>query len=173
MAATTLHVPAHVTPSDLMALVLHAIFGVEVNLTSLRSVEGIALAILLDSVDYNAGREAITDFAWAHGVNVEELDDVAQTLADYFGCPLDAAAAMRQWVFDAYSDTPEDCGKLGLFLSEHCEWVADDAALRALGYDYTADGTLWDIETPDGIPVEVEDVTVYSDAPFGYLAIFN
>lgn len=173
MAATTIYVPVHVTPSDLMALVLRAIFGVEIDLTTLRSPEGIALAMLLDSVDYDAGREAITDFAWANGVYVEELDDVAQALADYFGCPLDAAAAMREWVFDVYSDTPEDCEKLTLFLNECCEWVADDSALKALGYKYTMDGTLWDIETPDGIPVEAAYATVYADASFGYLVIFN
>lgn len=171
MAATAIYVSARCSVSDLMVSVVRAIFGVEIDLTHTRSVEGIALALLLDAVDTEAGKDAISDFAWAHGVNVEELDAVAETIMDTLDCTAEAAQGMRAWVFDGIGDYPENLRTLRENLMDCGVWYPDDDALKSDYYTYS-DGQLFEQLETDEAPVPCE-ADVWYDASFGYLVLYR
>lgn len=171
MAATTIYTRSDCSVSDLMVLVLRAIFGVEIDLTHTRSVEGIALALLLDAVDTEAGKNAISDFAWAHSVNVEELDAVAETIMDTLDCTAEAAQGMRAWVFDAWDDSASSLEKLRETLAQFGVWYPDDDALEKDYFTYS-DGQLFEQLATDETPVPCE-ADVWYDASFGYLVLYR
>lgn len=154
-----------------MAEVMRAIFGVEIDLTHTRSVEGIALALLLDAVDTEAGKDAISDFAWAHGVNVEEHDAVAQTIMDTLDCTAEAAQGMRAWVFDGIGDYPENLRTLSENLMDCGVWYPNEAALKDDYFTYS-NGELFEQLDPDEAPVKCE-ADVWYDASFGYLVLYR
>ena len=170
MAATTIYVSARCSVSDLMVSVVRAIFGVEINLTHTRSVEGIALAMLLDAVDTEAGKDAIADFAWAHGVNIEELDAVAETIMSALDCTAEAAHGMRAWVFDGIGEYPENLRTLRENLMDCGVWYPDDDALKDDYFIYS-DGALYETQI-DGDPIPCE-ADVWYDASFGYLVLYR
>lgn len=151
--------------------VMRAIFGVEIDLTYIRSVEGIALALLLDAVDTEAGKDAISDFAWAHGVHIEELDAVAETIMDTLDCTAEAAQGMREWIFDATSDSLASLEQLRADLSELGAWYPDDDALKS-DYCTYSDGQLFEQLASDEAPVPCE-ADVWYDASFGYLVLYR
>lgn len=171
MAATTIYVHADCTVSDLMVSVVRAIFGVDIDLTHTRSVEGIALALLLDAVDTEAGKDAISDFAWAHGVNIEKLDAVAETIMDTLDCTAEAAQGMRAWVFDGIGDYPENLRTLRKNLMDCGVWYPDDEALKDDYFTYS-DGELFERLDPDEALAKCE-ADVWFDASFGYLVLFR
>lgn len=171
MAATTIYVSARCSVSDLMVSVVRAIFGVEIDLTHTHSVEGIALALLVDAVDTEAGKDAISDFAWAHGVNVEELDEVAETIMDALGCTAEAAQGMREWIFDATSDSLASLEQLRADLEQFGAWYPDDDALKSDYYTYS-DGLLYEQTEFDEAPVQCH-ADVWFDASFGYFVFFR
>lgn len=171
MAATTIYVSARCSVSDLMVSVVRAIFGVDIDLTHTRNVEGIALALVLDAVDTEAGKDAISDFAWAHGVNVEELDAVAETIMDTLDCTAEAAQGMRAWVFDGIGDYPENIRTLRENLMDFGAWYPDDEALKDDYFTYS-EGELFEQLTSDEAPAKCE-ADVWHDASFGYLVLFR
>lgn len=171
MAATTIYVSARCSVSDLMVSVVRAIFGVEIDLTHTHSVEGIALALLLDAVDTEAGKDAISDFAWAHGVNVEELDAVAETIMDTLDCTAEAAQGMRARVFDGIGDYPENLRTLRENLMDCGVWYPNEAALKDDYFTYS-NGELFEQLDSNETPVKCE-IDVWYDASFGYLVLFR
>lgn len=171
MAATTIYTRSDCSVSDLMVLVLRAIFGVEIDLTHTRSVEGIALALLLNAVDTEAGKDAIADFAWAHGVNIEELDAVAETIMDTLNCTAEAAQGMREWVFDGIGDYPENLRTLRENLMDCGVWYPNEVALKEDYFIYS-EGALFEQLDPNEAPVKCE-ANVWYDASFGYLVLFR
>lgn len=171
MAATTIYVRPDCAVSDLLVMVVRAIFGVEIDLTHTHSVEGIALALLVDAVKTEAGKDAISDFAWAHGVNVEELDAVAETIMDTLDCTAKAAQGMRAWVFDAWDDSASSLEKLRETLAQFGVWYPDDEALKDDYFTYS-DGELFEQLATDEVPAKCE-ADVWYDASFGYLVLFR
>lgn len=171
MAATTIYVPSSCSVSELLIMVVRAIFGVEIDLTHTRSVEGIALALLVDAVNTEAGKDAISDFAWAHGVNVEELDAVAETIMDTLDCTAEAAQGMREWLFDATSEDMRSLKQLRADLEQFGAWYPDDDALKDDCYTFF-NGTLYEQTEFDAAPVPCE-ADVWYDASYGYLVLFR
>lgn len=171
MAATTIYVPANCDVFDLMTEVIRAIFGMEIDLTHTRSVEGIALAMLLDAVETEAGKDAIANFAWAHGVAIDELDAVACAIMDTLDCTAEAAQGLREWVFDGISDSKLSIEQLRADLTECGVWYPDDDALKSDCYTYS-DGMLFEQTDFDDAPVPCE-ADVWYDASYGYLVLFR
>lgn len=142
-----------------------------IDLTHTRSVEGIALALLLDAVDTEAGKDAIADFAWAHSVNVEELDAVAETIMDTLDCTAEAAQGLRAWVFDGVSDSVRSLEQLRADLNDCGVWYPNEDALKEDYFIYS-DGTLFEQLDCDEAPVPCE-ADVWYDASYGYLVLFR
>lgn len=124
-----------------------------------------------DAVDTEAGKNAISDFAWAHGVNVEELDAVAETIMDTLDCTAEAAQGLREWVFDGVSDSVRSLEQLRADLTYCGVWYPDDDALEKDCYTYS-DGQLYEQTVFDEAPVPCE-ADVWYDASFGYLVLYR
>ena len=99
-----------------------------------------------------------------------ELDSVAHTIMQALDCTPEAAAGLREWVFDWCSDSVDDLRTLDSDLRAYCEWWADFDALEADGYT-ERNGILYEKQI-DGAPIPCE-ADVWQDMSFGYLVMWR
>lgn len=129
-----------------------------------------ALDELVQQMTEDEFRAALDYMARAHDVDVIELDAVAFTIMDTLGCTVDAAQGLREWVFDATSDSLASLKQLRADLDAFAIWYPDDNALAADSLVYY-DGELFETLL-DGEPVR-EEADVWFDASFGYLVMYR
>lgn len=129
-----------------------------------------AMDELVQQMSETEFRDALDFIARAHDVDVMELDAVAYTIMDALGCTVDAAQGMREWIFDAISDSVASLAQLRADLTAYGVWYPDLAALEA--DDYTErEGVLYETQI-DGEPIPCE-ADVLFDASFGYFVLFR
>ena len=116
-------------------------------------------------------RSALDYIARAHDVDVMELDSVACAIMDTLDCTAEAAQGMREWVFDAVSDSVASLAQLRADLGQFGAWYPDDEALKDDYFTYS-DGELFERLDPDEAPAKCE-ADVWYDASFGYLVLFR
>lgn len=129
-----------------------------------------ALDELVQQMTEDEFRAALDYMARAHDVDVIELDDVALTIMDSLGCTVDAAQGLREWVFDATSDSSASVAQLRADLEQLGVWYPDFKALEEDGYT-ERDGVLYEKQL-DSAPIPCE-ADVWSDMSFGYLVLFR
>lgn len=129
-----------------------------------------AMDELVQSMSDEEFRVALDYITRAHDVDVIEMDDVAYIIMDSLGCTVNAAQGMREWIFDATSDSAASLAQLRADLKEFGAWYPD---LKSLEEDcYTErDGVLYETQV-DGAPVPCE-ADVWYDASYGYLVLFR
>lgn len=129
-----------------------------------------AMDELVQQMSNEEFRAALDYIARAHDVDVIEMDSVAYTIMDALGCTVDAAQGLREWVFDATSDSVASLTQLRFDLVECGVWYPDFNALAADGYTERS-GILYETQ-PDSAPVPCE-ADVWFDASFGYFILFR
>lgn len=129
-----------------------------------------AIDELVQQMSEEEFRDALDYMARAHDVDVIELDSVAFAIMDTLGCTVDAALGMREWIFDATSDSVASLKQLRADLAAFAIWYPDDDALAADSLVYY-DGELFET-LPDCEPVR-EEADVWSDASCGYLVMYR
>lgn len=132
-----------------------------------------AMDELIQQMSEDDFRDALDYIArGAHDVDVIELDSVAYTIMDALGCTVDAAQGLREWVFDATSDSIASLTQLRADLEQFGAWYPDDESLRDDNYIYR-DGVLYlYVDEPGCAPVPYE-ADVWYDASYGYLVLFR
>lgn len=116
-------------------------------------------------------RDALDYIARAHDVDVIELDSVAYTIMNALGCTVDTALGLREWVFDAVSDSIASLAQLRADLERFGAWYPDDESLRDDYYTYR-DGVLYEQTVFDEAPVAC-DADVWYDMSFGYFIMWH
>lgn len=116
-------------------------------------------------------RAALDYIARAHDVDVIELDSVAYIIMDALGCTVDAAIGLREWVFDAVSDSTASLAQLRADLEQYGAWYPDDESLGDDCYVYR-DGALYEQTSIDEEPILCE-ADVWYDVSYGYLVLFR
>lgn len=129
-----------------------------------------ALDELVQQMTEDEFRAALDYMARAHDVDVIELDNVAFAIMDVLGCTVDAAKGLREWVFDATSDSLASLKQLRADLDAFAIWYPDDNALAADSLVYY-DGELFETLL-DGEQVR-EEADVWFNASFGYLVMYR
>lgn len=129
-----------------------------------------AIDELVQQMSEEEFRAALDYMARAHDVDVIELDSVAFAIMDTLGCTVEAALGLREWVFDATSDSLATLKQLRADLGYFGAWYPDFSALEEDGYT-ERDGVLYEKQL-DSAPVPCE-ADVWSDASFGYLVLFR
>ena len=129
-----------------------------------------AIDELIQQISETEFRDALDYIARAHDVDVIELDSVTFTIMDSLGCTVDAAQGLREWIFDAVSDSAASLAQLRADLEYYGAWYPTLEALEA--DDYTErNGVLYETQI-DGAPVPCE-ADVWYDASFGYFILFR
>lgn len=129
-----------------------------------------AMDELVQQMSNEEFRDALDYIARAHDVDVIEMDDVAYTIMDSLGCTVDAAQGLREWVFDATSDSVASLTQLRADLEYFGAWYPDLSSLEDDGYT-ERDGVLYET-LPDSAPIPVE-ADVWYDASYGYLILLR
>lgn len=129
-----------------------------------------ALDELVQQMSEEEFRAALDYMARAHDVDVIELDSVAFTIMDALGCTVDAALGLREWIFDATSDSLASLKQLRADLEYFGAWYPDFNALEEDGYT-ERDGVLYEKQL-DSAPIPCE-ADVWSDVSFGYFVLFR
>lgn len=129
-----------------------------------------AMDELVQQMSDDEFRDALDYIARAHDVDVIELDSVAYTIMDALGCTVDAAQGLREWVFDATSDSVASLAQLRADLTAYGVWYPDLAALEADGYTERG-GVLYETQV-DGAPIPCE-ADVWFDMSFGYFILWR
>lgn len=129
-----------------------------------------AIDELVQQMSEEEFRDALDYLARAHDVDVIELDSVAYAIMDTLDCTVDAALGMREWIFDATSDSLASLKQLRADLEALGAWYPDFNALEEDGYT-ERDGVLYEKQL-DSAPVPCE-ADVWSDASYGYLVLFR
>lgn len=115
-------------------------------------------------------RDAFDYMSRMHDVDVIELDSVASTIMDALECTPEAAAGLREYVFDSWSDSLESLRALDRDLSMCGVWYPDFDALEEDGYTERY-GILYEKQDEsEPVPCEAD---VWFDASFGYLVLFR
>lgn len=130
-----------------------------------------AMDELVQQMSDDEFRDALDFIARAHDVDVVEMDTVAYTIMDALGCTVDAAQGMREWIFDATSDSVASLAQLRADLEQFGVWYPDDDALKDNYYIYS-DGMLYELTEFDETPVPY-DADVWYDASYGYFVLFR
>lgn len=130
-----------------------------------------AMDELVQQMSETEFRDALDYIARAHDVDVIELDSVAYTIMNALDCTVDAALGMREWVFDAVSDSIASLAQLRADLEQFGAWYPDDELLRDDCYTYR-DGALYEQTSPDEEPIICE-ADVWYDVSYGYLVLFH
>lgn len=117
-------------------------------------------------------RDAFDYLCRMHDVDVIELDSVAHVIQQALECTPEAAAGLREWVFDSTSDSLASLKKLDRDLSMCGAWWPDFDALEADGYT-ERDGVVYvkPLEA-DGEPIQCE-ADVWFNMSFGYLVMWR
>lgn len=105
-----------------------------------------------------------------HDVDVIELDSVAYTVQQALECTPEAAAGLREYVFDSTSDSLASLRQLDSDLSMCGAWWPDFDALEADGYT-ERDGVLYEKQV-DSEPIPCE-ADVWFDMSFGYFVMWR
>lgn len=129
-----------------------------------------AMDELVQQMSDDEFRDTLDYIARAHDVDVIELDSVAYTIMDALGCTVDAAQGLRDWVFDAVSDSAASLAQLRTDLEYFGAWCPDFRSLEETGYT-ERDGVLYET-LPDSAPIPCE-ADVWYDASFGYFILFR
>ena len=130
-----------------------------------------AMDELVQQMSDDEFRAALDYIARAHDVDVIELDSVAYTIMDALGCTVDAAQGLREWVFDATSDSIASLAQLRADLEQFGAWYPDDETLRDDYYVYR-DGALYEQTLSDEEPLLCE-ADVWWDVSYGYFVLFR
>lgn len=115
-------------------------------------------------------RSAFDYIARMHDVDIIELDSVAAIIMEVLCCTPEAAAALREYVFDGISDSSIDLNSFKSDLYQFYTWYPDNDALESDEY-IERDGMLYELEydtTP--IPCEAE---IWYDISYGYLVVWS
>lgn len=115
-------------------------------------------------------RDAFNYLCRMHGVDTIELDSVAAIIMEEFSCTPEAAAALREYVFDGISDSFIDLNSFKSYLYQFYTWYPDNHALESDGY-IERDGVLYE-EQVDSEPIPCEAEVLY-DISYGYLVMWN
>lgn len=129
-----------------------------------------AMDELVQQMSDDEFRDALDYIARAHDVDVIELDAVAYTIMDALGCTVGAALGMREWVFDATSDSIASLTQLRSDLMDCGVWYPSFSDLESDGYTERG-GVLYETQV-DSAPIPVE-ADVWFDASFGYLILLR
>lgn len=129
-----------------------------------------AIDELVQQMSEDEFRSSLDYIARAHNVDIIELDSVAYTIMDSLGCTVAAALGLREWVFDATSDSLASLEQLRADLEQLGAWYPDFNALEEDGYT-ERDGVLYEKQV-DSAPVPCE-ADVWYDMSFGYLVLFR
>ena len=115
-------------------------------------------------------RSAFDYLCRMHDVETIELDSVAYTIQQALECTPEAAAGLREYVFDGWSDSLESLRALDRDLSMCGAWYPDFNALENDGYTERY-GVLYEKQI-DSEPVECE-ADIWFDMSFGYLVLWR
>lgn len=129
-----------------------------------------AIDELVQQISDDEFRDALDYIARAHDVDVIEMDNVAFTIMDALDCTVDAAQGMREWIFDAISDSAASLAQLRADLTAYGVWYSSLADLESDGYT-ERDSVLYE-KQPDSEPVPCE-AEVWYDASYGYLVLLR
>lgn len=129
-----------------------------------------AMDELVQQMSEDEFRDALDYIARAHDVDVIELDSVAYTIMDALGCTVDAARGMREWIFDAVSDSAASLARLRADLEQFGAWYPDFKSLEEDFYTERG-GVLYETQM-DGAPVSCE-ADVWFDMSFGYFILWR
>lgn len=130
-----------------------------------------AMDELVQQMSETEFRDALDYIARAHDVDVIELDSVAYTIMDALGCTVDAALGLREYVFDAASDSIMSLAQLRADLEQFGAWYPDDESLRDDYYVYR-DGALYEQTLPEE-ELFICEADVWFDMSFGYFVLFH
>lgn len=108
----------------------------------------------------------------AHDVDTIELDSVAYTIMQALDCTPEAAAALREWVFNACSDSLASLRQLDADLSMCGAWYPDTDALAADDLIVSPDGELFEQPVDGGEPMQCE-ADVWYDVAWGYFVMWR
>lgn len=129
-----------------------------------------AMDELIQQMSEDEFRDALDFIARNHDVDVIEMDSVAYTIMDALGCTVDAAQGMREWIFDAISDSVASLAQLRADLEYFGAWYPTFSDLESDGYTERG-GVLYETQV-DGAPVPCE-ADVWYDASYGYFILFR
>lgn len=129
-----------------------------------------AIDELVQQMSETEFRDALDYIARNHDVDVIEMDGVAYTIMDSLGCTVDAAQGLRDWVFDATSDSVASLTQLRADLEYFGAWYPDFSSLEEDGYT-ERDGVVYETQV-DGAPIPAE-ADVWYDASYGYFVMFR
>lgn len=129
-----------------------------------------AMDELVQQMSETEFRDALDFIARAHDVDVMELDAVAYTIMDALGCTAEAAQGLREWLFDATSDSVASLAQLRADLTAYGVWYPDLAALEADSYTERG-GVLYETQV-DSAPIPCE-ADVWYDASYGYFILLR
>lgn len=115
-------------------------------------------------------RSAFDYLCRMHDVETIELDNVAHTIMQALECTPEAAAGLREYVFDGIGNYLENLRTLDVNLSMYGIWYPDFNALEADGYT-ERDGVLYEKQI-DAAPIPCE-ADVWLDMSFGYLVLWR
>lgn len=131
-----------------------------------------AIDELVQQMSDDEFRDALDYIARAHDVDVIELDSVAYTIMDALGCTVDAAQGLREWVFDATSDSVASLTQLRADLEYYGAWYPTLEVLEEDNYT-ERDGVLYlYADEPGCAPVPCE-ADVWFDVSFGYFILWR
>lgn len=128
------------------------------------------LDALVEQMSGTEFRSAFDYLCRMHDVDTIELDSVAYTIQQALECTPEAAAGLREYVFDSTSDSLASLRQLDVDLSMCGAWWPDFDALEEDGYT-ERDGILYE-KQEDGAPVECE-ADVWFDKSFGYFVMWR
>lgn len=116
-------------------------------------------------------RSAFDYMCRAHDVDTIKLDSVAFTIMQALDCTPEAAAGLREWVFDATSDSLTSLRQLDADLSMCGAWYPDEDALEADDF-IERGGELFEkqLDTDALAPCEAD---VWFDVSFGYFVMWR
>lgn len=125
---------------------------------------------LIQQMSESEFRDAFDYLCRMHDVDVIELDNVAYTIQQALECTPEAAAALREWVFDGCSDSLVSLRQLDADLSMYGAWYPDFETLEADGFT-EREGVLYEKQV-DAAPVPCE-ADVWQDMSYGYLVMWR
>lgn len=125
---------------------------------------------LVQAMSDEQARDLIEFVARMHDVDMIELDSVAYTIMQALDCTPEAAIALREWVFDGFSDSLDELRTLENDLRAYGAWYPDFNALEADEYT-ERDGMLYEKQV-EGAPIPCE-ADVWFDVSFGYFIMWR
>lgn len=124
---------------------------------------------LVQQMNEEEFRSAFNYICRMHDVDTIELDAVACVVMNVLRCTPEAAAALREYVFDGISDTLAELTEFESYLTAAGAWYLDDDALETDGYT-ERDGVLY--EKQSNAELTPCKANVFYDASYGYLVVW-